>query len=301
MEAWRKELYNELYHEGTKGMHWGVRRYQYKDGSLTPAGRRRYLKGEPRLQIEDKHASGSDGNPPNRGSGNSNGNRMSESPSALVPYSRGRMAKANLEVEYDDDRFPRGNKPEQKIIDADYREVKSEKTTSSNKTQNETSKNTGRESSKGNDNTQKENSKSSKSEDKSSKETLKSLNEKLSSLNKPEKQEVSNEKTKVSDVINQKSLMGASKVSKSISEMAKKSADAERERIKEKMDLSDLSNDDLKSYITRYNLEKTYKDIKARDIKTGQDKVSEVMNFAGDALALSSNAVELLSAIKKSN
>lgn len=34
----------ELYHHGTKGMKWGVRRYQNKDGSLTPAGKRRYNK-----------------------------------------------------------------------------------------------------------------------------------------------------------------------------------------------------------------------------------------------------------------
>ena len=33
---------NELYHSGVKGMKWGERRYQNKDGSLTVAGQRRY-------------------------------------------------------------------------------------------------------------------------------------------------------------------------------------------------------------------------------------------------------------------
>ena len=32
---------NELYHHGVKGQRWGIRRYQNKDGTLTPAGRKR--------------------------------------------------------------------------------------------------------------------------------------------------------------------------------------------------------------------------------------------------------------------
>ncbi|MDO5397626.1 MAG: hypothetical protein Q4G33_06825 [bacterium] len=37
---------NELMHHGILGMKWGVRRYQNKDGSLTPAGKRRLQTGQ---------------------------------------------------------------------------------------------------------------------------------------------------------------------------------------------------------------------------------------------------------------
>lgn len=42
---------NELAHHGVLGMKWGVRRYQNKDGTLTPEGRRR-LKETDKIQKE---------------------------------------------------------------------------------------------------------------------------------------------------------------------------------------------------------------------------------------------------------
>lgn len=45
---------NELNHHGVKGQKWGLRRYQNKDGTLTPAGKKRYAQEMERLKKEEK-------------------------------------------------------------------------------------------------------------------------------------------------------------------------------------------------------------------------------------------------------
>ena len=45
---------NELEHWGIKGMRWGIRRYQNKDGTLTPAGRKRYENELAKLKEQER-------------------------------------------------------------------------------------------------------------------------------------------------------------------------------------------------------------------------------------------------------
>ena len=44
----------ELYHHGILGQKWGVRKYQYEDGSLTPEGRKRYGLGDRIRDFKEK-------------------------------------------------------------------------------------------------------------------------------------------------------------------------------------------------------------------------------------------------------
>lgn len=492
MEAWRKELYNELYHHGQPGMHWGVRKYQYKDGSLTPAGRQRYLKnnnsdsnrlGEGRTKHVtgngkgvQKHGEGLGTGPvgrtegynhslPGGGGGASeevenwekdfyeevekmidNGadldvldltdadfqdfrvtlaefagldpdkissseaermrkkvashyakeamreavsqqNKMnSKKPAteqerklfnAQTKANHEKINRANailaqdsvdkktedkrkkefahsseriLQMEpwrkelyqsmFSDELFHEGVKKksgrypwgsgknpfhhtgnklrnEGKLTEKKEKEgvVSSSKHTSSEK---ETVKKTADgdvEKTKvvkektvtktsGDDKEEVTKTKTeAKTDSSSKKEDTESKTETKPETDSKEETKVENKSksdAKASDLINQRTLSAASNAAKSMSTLAKNSANAERERMKANMDLSNMSDNELRNYITRYNLEKTYKDIATRDVKTGRDKVAEVMSFAGDALAVGASAASLLSAIKGS-
>lgn len=47
-------IHSELYHHGIKGMKWGIRRYQNKDGSLTPEGKKKYKTSENFNKIKEE-------------------------------------------------------------------------------------------------------------------------------------------------------------------------------------------------------------------------------------------------------
>lgn len=79
----------ELYHHGIKGMKWGIRRFQKKDGSLTPEGKKRYSEND-----NDSDSS------------NSSKSKTSSSSKSVSEMSddelRTRLNRINLELQYKD-------------------------------------------------------------------------------------------------------------------------------------------------------------------------------------------------------
>ena len=86
---------NELYHFGVKGMKWGVRRYQNKDGSLTKAGRKKMAK----LDKEYSKLIGQKRNTesPNTSSSPTKKKKLSEMTDDEI---RSRINRINLERDY---------------------------------------------------------------------------------------------------------------------------------------------------------------------------------------------------------
>lgn len=91
----------------------------------------------------------------------------------------------------------------------------------------------------------------------------------------------------------------ASSAAGRLSSVANRSATSARNKAKSKIDLSDISDDDLKRMINRLNMEKQFKDLSTETVGTGRRSLSDILATAGDVLAVGASAASILVAISQ--
>ncbi|MCC8160264.1 MAG: hypothetical protein LIO53_02935 [Oscillospiraceae bacterium] len=65
------------------------------------------------------------------------------------------------------------------------------------------------------------------------------------------------------------------------------------------VDLSNMSDKELKDIVNRMNLERQYRDLSSKQITQGKDSVTTTLSVAGDVLAITGSALTIALAIKK--
>ena len=170
-----------LYHHGIKGMKWGVRRYQNKDGSLTDAGKRRL------------------------GSISDNNKRVNfDENSGRIDSGKSNLRKARSAIHEE--------------IASDYRNV----------------------------------SQASRS---------------------------------------------ASEAANRMSKISRDSASRKQQKAMDKMDVSTMSDSELRQRINRMNLERQYKQMATEDVARGRQRTSEILATAGDIAAIGASAATIAATI----
>lgn len=95
------------------------------------------------------------------------------------------------------------------------------------------------------------------------------------------------------------SIDSGSKAAKSSSNVIRTFSKWKRDKAKNKIDVSKLSDKELKDYVTRKNLERQYKDFKTEDVSSGADKVADILAVAGDVLAIAASATVIYKFVKE--
>ena len=72
-----------------------------------------------------------------------------------------------------------------------------------------------------------------------------------------------------------------------------------REKLKSDVDVSSMSDEELRQKINRMSLEKQYRSLSTENVRTGSDRVQDVLSVAGDVMAIGASAAMIAGAIYK--
>lgn len=95
-----------------------------------------------------------------------------------------------------------------------------------------------------------------------------------------------------------KSALGSVRdVSSSANSMARRRAEKQRQKMKDEMDVSSMSDKELQQAINRMNLEQSYKRLKTQDVKTGSDYASDILSTVGEVVGIAGGVAGIMVAI----
>lgn len=92
-------------------------------------------------------------------------------------------------------------------------------------------------------------------------------------------------------------FQSASNVTKSISNIRDRTKSNKRIKEMNKIDLSQMSDAELREAVNRLNMEKSYKSLSTEHITTGSDYLSSVLAITGDVLAIGGSIATIALAI----
>lgn len=170
---------NEIYHHGIKGMRWGIRRFQNRDGTLTNIGKRRLAGGKKGGSIKFDDTGAIDRDPTN-------------------------LRKAHTKI----------------------------------------------------------------------------------------REEAANDSQNVSSALN-----SGANIARTSSNISSRMDRNRRNNIASKIDVSSMTDADLRNAINRMDMERRYKQLRAEQIASGRDRVSDFLSTAGDVLAIGASAASIAVAI----
>ena len=92
-------------------------------------------------------------------------------------------------------------------------------------------------------------------------------------------------------------LQSASNIARSSANIRRQSKEAKRVKEMNKIDLSQMSDAELREAVNRLNMEKSYRSLSTEQIMTGSDYLSSVLAITGDVLAIGGSIATIALAI----
>lgn len=72
---------------------------------------------------------------------------------------------------------------------------------------------------------------------------------------------------------------------------------SKQEKLKSSMDLSSMSDEEIRQAVNRLNLERNYKSLMTENVSSGRERVSNILSTAGDVLAIGGSIAGIAMAI----